>query len=168
MGGSTPGRGGLKTIQGKINNLSDYFTVDYLIGNDSFNLQNVKIRPIKNKHVDNELSFGLDFEDNRCRVYISGDSKCPEVDKFLTNEGTYDKYQLIFQDCEFQDYPNSVHAQFYELCKLPDQIKNKMWLYHYSLNSEPIGKYEDKATLAGFAGIVYRGQVFNTEDYQRK
>lgn len=123
--------GGLKTIHGKINTLKDYFNIKKMKPQLPFIIKGIPFYPVQNKHVDDELSFGLEFKDDNCWVFISGDSKAPLTNKELMVLSYYD---LIFHDCEFAEYPNSVHAQFHELCTLPSEIKSKMWLYHYSLN----------------------------------
>ena len=44
-------------------------------------------------------------------------------DEFMIN--LYRKHDVIFQDCEFSEYEGSVHAQFINLCKLPEDVNSK-------------------------------------------
>jgi len=84
------------------------------------------------------------------RIFISGDTK------FNNNylKGIYNKVEYIFQDCEFATYPNSVHAQFNELKYLDKNIKNKMYLYHYSLGNMTYYEANKIVEKAGFRGLV--------------
>jgi len=160
-------RGGLEYINGKKVNLSNYFNKishSSIKGKNSFTIYDIIFQPIQTKHIkDNEKylpSYGLSFDINNKHVFISGDTT-------ILDNDIYEQYDLIFHDCEFAEYPNSVHTQFHELNKLDDNIKNKMWLYHYDLKSidksDAIIKYHklDKSIkLAGFCGLVKRGQEF--------
>jgi len=73
----------------------------------------------------------------------------------------WDKAEVIFHDCEFAEYPNSVHAQFHQLKTLNVETKRKMWLYHYSLGARTYEELESEVIEAGFAGLVKRGQEFD-------
>ena len=97
------------------------------------------------------------FDTDKNTVFISGDSQFAP-NQMLTY---FEQASIIFHDCEFAEYPNSVHAQFHQLINLPDEIKKKMWLYHYSLNGKLVQEYDKLAIENGFAGLVRRGQHFN-------
>jgi hypothetical protein len=72
----------------------------------------------------------------------------------------YDNSDIIFQDCETYDWQtgkskSGVHAHYRELLTLPEEIRSKMWLYHYQ-DARPL----PDAKADGFAGFVEQGQVF--------
>ncbi len=83
-------------------------------------------------------SYGL-FVDNR--IMISCDTK---FDPELINEYA-PKSEYIFHDSSF--FPNPVHASLQELQTLSTDIKEKMYLMHYSDNYEK----QDISEFAGFA-----------------
>jgi ribonuclease BN (tRNA processing enzyme) len=83
--------------------------------------------------------------------------------KIKLKEGVMEAFEqadMIFHDCEFAEYPNSVHAQFHQLCTLSNEIKSKMYLYHYSLNDKTFEELESEVLENGFAGLVKRRQEF--------
>lgn len=167
-------KGGLQSIQGEVNSLESYFECTYLEDNGSFEFHGIKIEPVQTLHSINNRSvvpsFGIIINGNK-RILITGDTQ------FAPNQMRtfYEQVDVIFQDCEFKEYPKSIHAQFHELCTLPDEVRARMWLYHYTLK---IGEkaaedgymeniyesFEDREKTvleAGFAGLVKRGQVFH-------
>lgn len=171
-------KGGLEYIEGEEKKLNSFFKVQKLDRDEmDFKFENLDIELVKTKHVHevlykNTLSYGIIIKGQKT-VFITGDT---QFDSKLIPY--YEKADIIFQDCEFANYPRSIHAQFHELCELPIEVKKKMFLYHYSLeikdNDEnksnsnkfksPI--YEDlklrEKTVknAGFAGLIKRGRKF--------
>ena len=82
-------------------------------------------------------------------VYFTTDSQhCSpaQVEHF------YHEADIIFQDCETSEIKSGVHANYNELVTLEDDIKNKMWLYHYNPGKLPDAKAD------GFKGFVVKGQ----------
>jgi len=155
--------GGLKSINGKMNILSDYFDLRVLSDNDSFNFYGLTITPVKTIHVvDSEEevpSFGLMIEENGVNVFITGDSAYePEY----LNE-YYLKADSIFHDGEFAEYPNSVHSQYVDLCRLPKEIKSKTSIYHYMLKGKTYEELNEIVLKDGFKGLVHKGQNFSIE-----
>ena len=163
-------KGGLQSIQGQTNSLETYFDTHYMESNTDFNFHSIRVQPIQTIHVvDNRMinpSYGITVQERKDthegtiygeRVFISGDSQ------FAPNSMlTYFKQaDVIFHDCEFAVYDNSVHAQFHELKTLSEDTKKKMWLYHYSLNGKTFEELEADVLDAGFAGLVKRGQEFD-------
>jgi ribonuclease BN (tRNA processing enzyme) len=152
-------KGGLGAIHGQKMELSNYFDITSHTDNGIFFFEGIEFSPELSTHVNNGEndvpSFGLSWEYNEHSVFISGDCKLPE------SFTQYETSTIIFHDCEFAEYLGSVHTQFHELKELPDEVKAKMWLYHYALNDKHIWEYETLAEEAGFAGIVRRGQEFN-------
>lgn len=154
-------KGGLESIQGKRNNLSDYFDITAHPTNGIFFFEGVEFLPVSTTHVKDDIkelpSFGLSWEYNKHKVFITGDCQLD----FEKLKAYYEQSTIIFHDCEFMEYPNSVHAQFHQLEQLPSEIKAKMWLYHYQLNDIHIWELEQTVIESGFAGIVRRGQEFD-------
>ncbi len=159
-GWDTCWKGGLKSIQGQTNNLETYFETSYLGDNDEFNFYGAEMKPIQTVHVVDDRrvvpSYGMMFTNNGTVCFITGDTQFAP-NQMLTYYGQSD---IIFQDCEFAEYPNSVHAQFHQLCTLADNIKAKMWLYHYSIKDKSYEEMEKEVLDNGFAGLVKRGQEF--------
>lgn len=167
-------KGGLQSIQGEVNSLESYFECTYLDHNSSFEFHGIKIEPVQTLHsIDNRRvvpSYGVIINGNK-RILITGDTQ------FAPNQMRtfYEQVDVIFQDCEFKEYPKSIHAQFHELSTLPDEVRARMWLYHYTLKvgekeaqdgymENIYESFEDREKMvleAGFAGLVKRGQVFN-------
>ena len=163
-------KGGLQSIQGQTNSLETYFDTHYMESNDDFNFHGISVQPIQTVHVvDNRMinpSYGIMVQERKDthegtiygeRVFISGDSQ------FAPNQMlTYFKQaDVIFHDCEFAVYDNSVHAQFHQLKTLGEDTKKKMYLYHYSLSGKTFEELEAEVLDAGFAGLVKRGQEFD-------
>jgi ribonuclease BN (tRNA processing enzyme) len=151
---------GLQSIQGEVNTLESYFDTTYLQDNDSFDFYGTEMKPIQTVHVVDDRrmvpSYGMMFKENDTTAFLTGDTQFAP-NQMLTY---YAQSDIIFQDCEFAEYPGSVHAQFHQLCTLPLEIKRKMWLYHYSLGAKTYEELEEEAKDAGFAGLVKRGQEF--------
>jgi len=144
----------LESIQDNRNCLDQYFEVDRIKPNGSFKWMNTKFDTIQTVHVvdDRKIkpSYGLIFDTDNISVFISGDTQYAP-NQLLT---FYQRSDVIFQDCELAEYPNSVHAQYHELNKLPENVKKKMWLYHNC------GEKPDAAS-DGFGGFVKKGDVFD-------
>ena len=144
----------LESIQDKRNSLDQYFVVDRIRPNGSFVWRNVQFDLIQTVHVIDDRrikpSYGLIFNTDGKTVFISGDTQFAP-NQLLT---FYQRSDIIFQDCELAQYPNSVHAQYHELSALPADVKRKMWLYHND------GERPD-AVANGFAGFVNKGDVFD-------
>jgi ribonuclease BN (tRNA processing enzyme) len=156
-------RGGMESIQGRTCNIDTYFESEKVAPNGSFMFYGTKFELIQTVHVvDNrriQPSYGLMFNENGKCIFISGDAQSnPNQMMYF-----YEKANFIFHDCEFENYPQSVHAQFHELCELPVKIKSKMWLYHYMLNDKSFEELAKEVIQNGFAGLVRRGQEFNTK-----
>jgi ribonuclease BN (tRNA processing enzyme) len=123
---------------------------DNFSGYDNFNIGNLNIIPVKTFHCKMD-SFGIYIKEKD--VFISGDTK------FTPNKfkDIFQQAKVIFHDCEFKEYENSVHAQFHQLKTLPNDIKAKMYLYHYMLEGKSFQELEKEVLDAGFRGLVQRG-----------
>ena len=146
-------KGGMKNVQGKPEmKLGDYFKTNALEQNLGFYFNGIKCTPVKTIHVKSEppkLSFGLFIHANT-KVYWTADSV------FNPNTKEYTLADLILQDCETSKFPSTVHPHYKELVTLPDEIKKKMWLYHYTPEFSELDAEKD-----GFAGFVKKGQSFD-------
>jgi len=147
-------KGGLEYINGEIKELSEYFKLNNVKEGNLFYLDDIAIAPIETKHSEGMKSFALMIYGDK-NIFITGDT---QFDEDLFSE--YNESDMIFQDCEFANYPNGVHAQFHQLCTLDKEIKAKMWLYHYSLGDKSYEYYEDLVIKNGFMGLVKKGQEF--------
>jgi len=146
-------KGGMKQVQNKPEmKLEDYFNVNCLDGSLGFYFNGIKCSPVKSIHVKSnppKLSYGLFINSNK-KVYWTSDSI------FNPNTKEYKEADIILQDCETAKFPSAVHPHYNELVTLPNEIKNKMWLYHYSPEFTSFDANKD-----GFLGFVKKGQVFD-------
>lgn len=152
-------RGGLACIEDKIMRLSDYFEPIELQAGVPFQWENIRLIPFRTIHVKNSVqpmySFGLIIQASEQKeVFIFTTDTI--LDQNLINLFTEwaPKVRFIFQDCETSTICTGVHAHYTALCTLPEKIRRKMWLYHYS----PYPPYTPKED--GFLGFVRKGQVF--------
>lgn len=147
--------GGMESLQGHRNRLSSYYDTYPIHPNGKFQWGGLDFDLVQTVHVvDNRRikpSFGLMFVMNGKRIFYTGDTQ------FNPNQiwAYYRQADVIFQDCELMKYPESVHAQYHELCTLPEEFRKKMWLYHYGGATLP-DDWEEK----GFLGFVKKGQEF--------
>jgi ribonuclease BN (tRNA processing enzyme) len=164
-------RGGMASIQEKLMTLDDFFSpVHRLPGNGSFEFGSVRCSPFSTVHYFDcyELvpSYGLVIDvyseetaltasssetiEPRCKLMLTTDTQfCPtQLIDF------YRSADVIFQDCETSAGKSGVHAHYDDLCSLPEDVRNKMWLYHYQDGPLP------DAVRDGFAGFIRQGQVF--------
>lgn len=150
--------GGLRSVDVKNPKLSTYFKLKSVKKNSSFIWEDTRFYIVPTIHVNakyNQMpSYGLFFKADGKNVFITTDSQlCPEqIGDFLI------KADLIFHDCETMKVKTGVHAHYDELKKLPEEIKSKMWLYHYNPGKLPNAKKD------GFKGFVKKGQLFNFRD----
>lgn len=146
--------GGMRSLEGEIADLETFFNVHKIEENSYFYWDNIQFKPIRVIYVNNGCflmpSYGLFFEIEGTKIFITTDSQF----NLELLENCYKEADIIFQDCEVSDFPSKIHAHYKELLKLPERIKNKMWLYHY----QPVGL--PNATQDGFQGFVKRGQIF--------
>jgi ribonuclease BN (tRNA processing enzyme) len=166
-------KGGMKYINGKKCNINTFFNVKELISG-RFVLEfcnpeeyRVSMQPVKVPHykIDSEIipSFGLliqeqSAEQNAVRsIFISSDTQyCPEILNLLINADV----DAILHDCEMGTVRSKVHAHYNDLRNLPEELKKKMWLYHYD-NESYLRRESSHLSFAkrdGFAGVMKIGQ----------
>lgn len=147
--------GGLSSIQGVIADLSTYFHVKPIKENGGFQWEGIEFRTVQTVHIVSGFtivpSYGLIFTINDLTVFITTDTQ------FAQNQlmSFYQMANVIFHDCETNSIRSCVHAHYSELLTLPDEVKRKMWLYHYNPGHLPDAKQD------GFRGFVLKGQVFD-------
>ncbi len=146
--------GGMGSVEGEITNLESFFNVNSIDNNRHFVWETINFELVKTIHINNGTyimpSYGLFFEVNHQKIFITSDTQlCYEkLHKY------YQQADIIFHDCEISKYPTPVHSHYQELVKLPDNIKQKIWLYGYQPRELPNAK-EDR-----FLGFVERGDKF--------
>lgn len=150
--------GGLSTIQCEFAKLSTFFNVHSFPVNGSFTWSDIEFRIIQTVHVMNGFSlmysFGLFFTVDGLKVFISTDTQFAPK-QMIDFYGIAD---VIFHDCETAPTMSGVHAHYNELLTLPENLRSRMWLYHYNP-----GKLPD-AVKDGFRGFVMPGQTFDFKD----
>ena len=152
-------KAGMRSLQDRTANLETYFDTTYLGDSSSFKIgSKIDADIVQTIHVIDDRRFmpshGLMLTENNKKVFITGDSQlAPNQMRTF-----YEHADVIFHDCELAEYPNSVHAQYHELAKLPEAIKAKMWLYHYDTKGGTVEMPD--AVADGFKGFVYRGSKF--------
>lgn len=159
-------KGGLASVQGQVNSLSDYFDIVTVRENETFVWEDMVFQPIETIHIMNGFSFvssyGLMVKDGNTTVFFTTDTQ------FAPNQimDFYKMADVIIQDCETTPFKSGVHANFLDLCTLPEEIKSKMWLTHFQdnvLTNNPKGGYMfveewvEKARQNNFLGFVPSG-----------
>lgn len=155
---STVLAGGLSTLHGVIADLSTYFNVCPIKENGSFSWRAHEFKVIQTVHIMSGFalvpSYGLLFKADGITVFLTTDTQfsLPQLMNF------YQTADFIFHDCETSANHSGVHAHYNELTSLPNEIKQKMWLYHYNPGELPDARKE------GFLGFVKKGQAFDFSD----
>lgn len=161
-------RGGLDSIQMMDADLNTYFDVIRIPNSGSFNVGQTRFKTIQTIHVIADTSFvksfGLMVTLPEKEVVEGGETGSRQQKIFITSDTQYAPSQLsdfirsadvVFHDCETSKYPSGVHAHYSDLARLPEDVKSKMWLYHYNSSV-----YLPDAVADGFRGFVEKGQVF--------
>lgn len=147
-------KGGLESLEGESATLGTYFNVQPIVENGSFMWGDISFKLVQVVHVMNDRSFmpsyGLLFNANGTDVFWSSDTQfCPkQIMKF------YDFADLILHDCETSPFASGVHPLYNEMKLLPEAVKKKMWLYHYSDGAKPDCKKD------GFQGWITQQKSF--------
>lgn len=149
-------KGGVRSIQGRLMTMEDYFEVIRIGPNGQFIFQDIAFQLVQMVHVMDGYEivpfYGLIWEaPNGRRVFLTTDTQfCPkQIETF------YDGCDVIFHDCETSPYPSGVHAHYKDLATLPVKHKSKMWLYHFNDGDKPEPHGD------GFIGFVKDGQAFD-------
>lgn len=149
--------GGLCCLTDQEPSLSTFFDVQPIANNGYFQWENVKAEIVQTIHTMCGRmitpSFGLFLQCEGYSAFVTTDTQLAPSQIQLI----YRKADIIFQDCETGDRKSGVHAHYKELVQLDPQIKEKMWLYHYSPGPLP------NAVEDGFKGFVQKGQSFSLQ-----
>ncbi|MDP2696519.1 MBL fold metallo-hydrolase [Thalassospira sp.] len=148
-------RGGLEISDQGNSTLATYFDVHALAADSGFDFHGVAMTIVPCEHVVTPqgvmLSYGLFGDCGSKRFFLTTDARfSPEI-----HMPYYRKADIIFQDCELGPRHSGVHAHYDQIRTLPDDIKNKMWLYHYQAYDQPDAKAD------GFCGFVQPRQSFD-------
>jgi ribonuclease BN (tRNA processing enzyme) len=147
-------QGGLLYINGKKMHLDDYFTGQPVQDEGAFRWEGIDFNLVKMPHIGTGhyrlYSYGLVIKDGTQSAFISTDAQFqPDLLDSISEQAG-----LIFHDCETSKKPSPIHAHYRQLCTLPHELKEKMWLYHY----DPCPAMDPRAD--GFKGFVQKGQEF--------
>lgn len=150
--------GGLSSLEETQATIASYFNVLPIAPSGKFKWEGIDISIFPTIHFwsnghlmpTSGLLMNLDGQE----VLITGDVQ------FVPDQmmGLYKKADIIFHDCETAQRKTRVHAHYTDLVQLPNEIKHKMWLYHYNPGPLP------NACKDGFRGFVKKGQVFDFLD----
>jgi ribonuclease BN (tRNA processing enzyme) len=161
-------KGGLESVQGKECTLADYFDTRPVKINGTFTWEWIEFTPVQTVHIMNGMeiinSYGLlireikkptlesEEQEYGPTIFVTTDTQfCPEQIKDF-----YGMAEVILHDCETAPFESGVHAHFNKMKTLSEDVKAKMWLYHY--NPEPEENGFD-AVAEGFKGFLVKGQV---------
>ena len=153
-------KGGIQYSEEGVMTFDDYFNQikPVLIQKKPFemfetNVGSINIKLFRTRHVTtrkkslkkSQISYGLIIDD---RILFTADTQFnPSQLQFLLDK--YNKIEVIFHDCDVMGYSRGVHAAYDELVTLPKEIKEKMFLSHYS---EAVSTID--ALVDGFAGLA--------------
>ena len=152
-------RGGLEAAPGGLAKLSDYFDVrplDYQSPDyrtftmlDRYRFELFPTDHIRIYEKYDWPSFGLSIRDDQSdnNVYFSGDTRFD----FETHKPRLEQADLVFHDAQLEAIPDPVHALISELRTMPESIRRKTHLYHYS---DAWQQPEHQSAGAEFAGFV--------------
>lgn len=150
--------GGMRSIGGDVAELDTFFQLKKIGRERKFIWEGVEFHLAKTIHINNGYftmpSYGLFFELGENKIFITTDTRIA----LETLGDFYERADFIFHDCETSRFPSSVHAHYNDLLKLPEKLRNKMWLYGYQSGKLPDAKEN------GFCGFIKRGQVFESAD----
>ena len=179
--------------------LTEYFDCHPVDNNEQFTWEGIDFTPVQTVHVMAgymiKYSYGLLIQQQSTRtekheegydalgngcissyrsvsvpvdepvIFVSTDTQfCPNQIRDF-----YERANIILQDTETSPYKSGVHAHYDELATLPDEIKAKMWLYHYQPNppqnvepaGDPATKKRRDSIEDGFRGFAARGQIID-------
>lgn len=153
--------GGMKSYQGKVLALDDYFDVQMIPKNGKFVFEDIVCQLVQSVHIMDGFAivptYGLiiSLPDGK-KIYWTADTQ------FNPNQimDFYKMADVIIQDCENTPYKSGVHAHVDDLLTLPDDIKKKMKLVHYQ---GPPVLLRDKVVSSGMS-VMTQGSFLNFDD----
>lgn len=130
------------------------------------NVDSINIKMIRTKHFpdnakswrDSHFSYGIIIDDS---VFFTSDTR---FDKSLLDEVT-DRFsiEIIFHDCQL--FNGGIHASLDELLDLPQDLKQKIVLMHYSDNWKD---FEQKGIEGGFHSWAKQHYLYNFKPNKKK
>lgn len=150
----------------RLQTLSDYFHISVLREINGFDYGDLMFFPIRQNHVVTEYgdipSYGVKVYSRRKRkwlIFITSDVQEVRIpiEGEAFNTKTID-FDYIFSDCDVLNI-GGAHPKYTILRDYPEDIKKKMWLYHYTNLRDQM----PDAVKDGFAGFVKQGQIFEIE-----
>lgn len=129
-------RGGLEDAESGAKGLADYFDV-HIVG-DAFEIEGVSFKIVPTFHVKDKFCCGLVVGES---IYFSGDTRLDA--EMVIEHGT--TAETIFHEVQF--FVGGIHTALSELATLPEEIRKKTWLMHYS---DEWTKYTTEAEDLGF------------------
>ena len=124
------------------------------------NIGKINLKLFRTRHVTtsknslrhSQISYGVLIDE---KVLFTADTQFnqPQLAYLLSN---YPNIEVIFHDCDISGYSAGVHASYEQLCSLPADIKQKMYLCHYNEKVNGID-----SILDGFAGLVHCGVYYD-------
>lgn len=151
-------RGGLEAVPGGLATLSDYFDVrelDHQIPDrrrfamlDRYRFELFPTDHIRIHTKYDWPSFGFMVRDDQSEasVYFSGDTRFD----LETHKLRLERADWVFHDAQLEDVPDPVHALISELRTMPESIRRKTYLYHYSDAWDQPAHQSAGAEFAGF------------------
>ena len=159
-------RGGLEFFeetpgQSQALSMEDYFEPTPVPAQAWFSIgtnPGIRVFPHPTNHVKGMECYGLEIEElpggRKNRFFFSGDTK---FDAEFIKRGVASS-SLVFHDCQLYDLgrqnEQGVHASYRQLQILPDDVRRRIWLYHYEDTPLPNAKKD------GFAGFISELQSF--------
>ena len=98
-------------------------------------------------------AYGLEIDDGKTRVYWSGDTTLSH--RWLDAALAQDRVARVFHECMFMPrFRGTVHTHWEELDTLPDELKARVTLMHYTV-------VPAWAELGALAGAARRHETFD-------
>ena len=157
-------KGGLKVNEEGSLSLDDYFVLvkPQELQEQPFkmyetNIGSINIKLFRTKHVtcdvtgEFQISYGILLDD---KVLFTSDTQF----NYEQLDFIMQKYpvKVIFHDCDFSGYSESVHASYNQLKTLPDEIKKMTYLCHYNGLAEKFDVKADGFRNLARPGVWYR------------
>lgn len=149
---------GLSPVDGRDAELRDFF-MEVQVGEKPTSIGGggVAITPVRAVHVhgvpDQKFSFGLFIQGPGRKVFWTSDCMF-QPDTLMP---WYEKADLVLHDCEI-GLKSGVHAHLDDICTLPQDVREKMILYHYN-PARRTPEVDDRVQKMFPLGFARKGQV---------
>jgi len=146
--------GGMESLAGKSNTLETYFDVKSIADNGSFVVLTHRFDLVQMIHIVNDRmvvpAFGLMIESPLgLNWFLTTDTQHNpnQISEY------YNKADVIIHDCE-TGFKSGVHAHWTELATLPLEVREKIWLSHFTDDVLDGTRWHDWAAENKFKGFV--------------